>query len=138
MLFWDGQPNGVWNMPYAFNFQNHGVYTPDGKSELTPEDVETYNNAVEAAELAEWIKQPDRWQVYITKNKNNGEWQATNFLGRILGHSVKRKSFRTNLSRNMVAVSFRGTNGANYHGRYGADWSQLCRIRKSKWRKGPC
>jgi hypothetical protein len=70
--------------------------------------------------------------VYIS-SKEDGKLYATNWLGRVLSCGpVSYHSFKTNLSRNIVAVRFRGTNGANYYGRYGADWAQLCRIRKAK------
>jgi hypothetical protein len=118
-------------MPYAYEFKGHGVYTPNGKSELESKDVEAYNNAIETAELDAWMKQPDRWQVYITKLAD-GYHHATTFLGRDLGVIREHRSFQTNISRNMVAIRFKGTNGATYYGRYGADWKQLCRVRKAR------
>src|SRR5262245_43580775 len=130
-------------MPYAMNFEGHGVYTPDGKTnDLQPQDIDEYNKAVETAELAQWAKQPEHWQVYIVPNPKydpnalgsfvETQYIAQTFLGTILAHRVSTNSLRTYLGRNMVAVSVRGTNGANYHGRYGADSSQLWRVRKTK------
>jgi hypothetical protein len=114
-------------MDYAIELQGK-VYTPDGKVELTPEQVAQHNAALASAELAEWAKAPDRWQVYVTKGKR----EVTTWTGEVLGTIIERTAFRTNLSRNIVAIRFRGTNGAVYYGRYGADWSMLCRVRKAK------
>lgn len=113
-------------MPHAFT-HNGQVYTPDGKADMTPDQAAAFNADLERAELATWATCPDRWQVYVTDG-NASTWQGT----LLSAGRVEQHAFRTNISRNMVAIRFKGTNGATYYGRYGADWSQLCRVRKVK------
>ena len=110
---------------YVIEFQGK-QFAPGGKCDVP--NVQDHNAAQTAAELAEWAKCPDRWQVYVTEGKR----EVTTWTGETLGIIIKRTQFRTNISRNVVAIRFRGTNGATYYGRYGADWSQLCRVRKAK------
>lgn len=131
-------------MNYAIEHQGK-VYVPNGKAELAPDQVAAHNAAFASAELAEWAKAPDRWAVYIVKKTDPAyrespcsdkpmTWHmAETFTGERLSEGrVAISRFRTNISRNMVSVRFKGTNGATYYGRYGADWSQLCRVRKAK------
>ena len=106
---------------YAIELQGK-VFTPDGRNDSL--DVANHNAALEAQELAAWDAKPDRWQVYVEGNT------VTTWTGKVLGTIIERSKCRHNISRNMVAIRFRGTNGATYYGRYGADWSQLCRVRK--------
>jgi len=123
---------------YAFEF--HGAtFTPDGKADIA--NAADHNAKVESAELAIWAQAPDRHAVYIVRHEapsiGNGPrvfYAAETWLGTRLDvpGTLTRRAFRTNISRKMVAVRFKGTNGSIYHGRYGADWSQLCRARKAK------
>lgn len=114
-------------MDYAFEHKGK-AFTPDGVKPIA--DIETHNKTLEANELAHWETKPSAWQVYITEK--DGRRLAATWLGTRLGDVVEHRSFRTNVSRNMVSVRIRATNGAVYYGRYGADWSQLCRVRKVK------
>jgi len=108
---------------YAFEHKGK-AYTPN-KTEIG--DSVAHNAALEQAELAEWAARPDRFAVYVGKDD-----RVTTWLGTTLGTIYYRRSFSTNLSRNITTIRFRGTNGASYYGRFGADWSQLCRVRKFK------
>jgi hypothetical protein len=131
-------------MDYAFTHEGK-AFTPN-QTKVGPSEVDAHNAAQEAAELAVWATAPDRFAVYIVKKTdptmralNSAEWKpetwyiATTWRGVQLSKGrVAISRFSTNISRNMVAVRFQGTNGAEYHGRYGADWSQLCRVRKAK------
>jgi hypothetical protein len=114
-------------MSYAISFEDRGVYTPDGKSQLTSAEVDAYNKKIEAAELEHWAAKPDHWQVYVDKTNVVRTW-----LGTALGTILERNTFRGNIARNMTSIRFRGTNGAVYYGRFGSDWSMLCRVRKAK------
>lgn len=105
-------------------------YSPDGRCEVS--DAQKHNTELTQGLLAAWAKCPDRWAVYIFKG-HDGALAATTWTGELLSVGrIEQRSFQTNMSRNMVAIRFRGTNGATYYGRYGADWSQLCRVRKAK------
>lgn len=110
---------------YAFNFDGHGVFTPDGKTNLTPAQAEAHNAKLVEGELSLWATKPDTFAAYVV-GKEIQLWS-----GQKIGDIARLVTFRTNISRNMVAITMRGTNGATYHGRYGADWSQLIRLRKS-------
>ena len=120
-------------MGYAIEFKGK-AFVPGGRAPRldNPAAMEAYNAALEGSELAEWAKQPERFAVYIIERKEGG-MIATTWRGVQLSRGcIEFSTFRTNISRNMVAVRFQGTNGATYYGRYGADWSQLCRVRKAK------
>lgn len=115
---------------YAIKFGDKGTFTPDGKDDSIA-DTDAHNAAVEANELAIWATAPDRWQVYVIAP------DATTWLGVKLNEGrVETSKVRHNMSRNMVAIRFKGTNGATYYGRYGSDRTQLCNIRKAKSHKG--
>ena len=113
-------------MPYAFTF-NGAAYTPDGRApELdAPADTAAYNAAVEAAELEAWAKAPDRFAAYAADGK------IVTWSGKELGRITSRTVYRNNLGK-IAAITAQGSNGATYHGRYGPDWSQLVRLRRSK------
>ena len=113
-------------MDYAIAFQGK-VFTPDGKSEMPSRLVPSHNADLERRELAAWSEAPDAWTVYVTDGRD-----VTNWTGKVLGTIIERNTFRGNIARNMTAIRFRGTNGAVYYGRFGSDWSQLCRVRKAK------
>lgn len=127
---------------YAFEHEGR-TFTPNGSASIA--DVEGHNKEVEQQELAYWATAPEHWQVYIVKHEHptmramgcgNGPetwYMAETWLGTRLSEGrVSISRFSTNLSRNIVAIRFKATNGATYYGRYGADWSQLCRVRKAK------
>lgn len=126
------------NGGYAIEFEGQ-AFTPAGKAPLN--DVEGHNKALEAAELAKWAEQPERWYVYVTATGGNnrpatGSIQrgdkVTTWLGTPLGTIVYARTFHHNFGSRMTSIRFKGTNGAEYAGRFGSDWSQLCRVRKVK------
>lgn len=118
------------DMQYAIQFDGHGTFTPNGKVEMTAEQLKARNAELTAAELAHWATAPDRWQVYIVEKKD--ECIATTFTGEQLSAGpVPRRTFRNNFGGRTTSIRFKATNGATYYGRYGADWS-LCRVRKAK------
>ena len=51
-------------MGYAFEHEGK-IYTPEGYQHgaAVIRGVEAHNAAIEAAELAEWAKKPERWAV---------------------------------------------------------------------------
>lgn len=114
-------------MSYAYNFEGHGVFTPDGKTKMTPQEANDYNAKLETAEFEAWSQKPDRWSVYVDNSMTVHTW-----LGTPLGTIIKRNKYRGNIAHNMTSIRFRGTNGAVYYGRFGSDWSQLCNVRKAK------
>lgn len=114
-------------MDYAFV---HGgkAFTPN-KTALESGEVSAHNAVLESAELVEWSKRPDCWQVYVTNT-----WYVSTWTGVVLGTIIARRSYQNNFGAKIESVRVKATNGAIYYGRYGADWSQLCRVRKAKGR----
>ena len=110
---------------YAFQHEGR-TFTPDG---VAPQivDTEAHNTAVEAAELAEWAKQPERFAAYARRNTIT-TWRGVE-IGRVVWSSMYRNPLTGSWMR---AVRVKGTNGATYSGRYGSDWSQLVRLRRTK------
>lgn len=112
--------------------------TPEGR--VTPGEpvlsAEAHNKEVEARELAEWAKQPDCWHVYVHEPHGTGPDASvrivTTWMGTTLGTITRAHTFRHNFGGRMTTIRFKGTNGATYAGRFGPDWSQLCRVRKVK------
>lgn len=105
------------------------VYTPNGTN-VRPDDNAKRNAEIERAELKEWRTKPDRWAGYVVKGR------FTTWLGTDIGR-VEVTSHWSQWSRHlglctMTAIRVHGTNGAVYHGRYGSDWAQLCRVRRYK------
>lgn len=39
------------NMGYLFNFEGHGVFSPDGKVNISPKEVDAHNKALAEAEI---------------------------------------------------------------------------------------
>lgn len=112
-------------MPYAFNHQGT-IFTPAGKIDMSPTDAEARNAALEAAELDSWRTAPDAFHGYV------GGSSLTTWRGVVLGAIVRRSRHVNNLGARIESITVRGTNGATYHGRYGCDWSQFVRLRKSR------
>jgi hypothetical protein len=110
---------------YAFAF-NGQAFTPEGKAEIP--DPDAHNRALEASELEHWATCPDRFHCYVT----TGRPTVSTWLGAPLGNIIRSTSYRNNLGAAIRHVTIRGTNGACYHGSFGPDWSQFCRIRKMK------
>lgn len=110
-------------MNYAF--EHHGVqFTPDGRTSMTRVQAEERNKALDTAVVAKWQSRPDKFMVYVTGDK------VTTWTGIVLGDVLTARKIGHNMSPNMVALRVRGNNGATYYGRYGADWSQVCRLHK--------
>ena len=109
---------------YAFQHEGR-TFTPDG---VAPAIVDkAHNTAVEAAELAEWAKQPERFAAYMPAQHDYDMARRRDRAGCLVEH-VPQPAYRL-----MDASGSRqGTNGATYSGRYGSDWSQLVRLRRTK------
>lgn len=114
---------------YVVEFEGK-QFDPNGK--VSVPNVSLMNQATEAAELTVWEHKPDRFHGYV---KNN---MVTTWLGTKIGTIVRRSSYRNNLTgTRIVAVTIRGTNGAMYFGRFGADW-EFVRLRKRKTERFQC
>ena len=122
-------------MNYAFEHAG-AVYTPnpDGPGVT---NVNAHNDALEAAELAQWATAPDRFAGYIAETPEPrgvsiNERFLTTWRGVKLGKVIAWRVYRNNLGARVAAVRIRGNNGAEYYGRMGVDWNQLIRLRRAK------
>ena len=112
-------------MDYGFTHEGR-VFTPNGSTVSLAEN-EARNKALEAAELEQWATCPHDFAAYVTNDR-----RVTTWLGTQIGRVVALTTFHNHLTGSrMDCVTVRGTNGAIYRGRYGSDWSQLVRLRKS-------
>src|SRR5258706_12113498 len=111
---------------YIFEHDGSG-YAPEGKVCLLGIIFNEHNKKLEADELLLWATQPEKFQGYIKGDT------VTTWLGTVIGTITKHNIYRNNLGK-ITSITMRGTNGCIYYGRYGSDWSQLCRFRKAKRR----
>jgi hypothetical protein len=100
-------------------------FAPDGRVD-GPVDVQAHNEALETQELALWSTKPELHCAYVTGTK------VATWLGAELGEIKASSVHRNNFGARITCVTVSGNNGATYHGRYGSDWSQLVRLRKSR------
>jgi len=128
---------------YIFRFQDR-YFSPDG--EITDgRDIDAHNTGLEARELAHWQTGPDRFNAYIqedtSKPKPTGDpYRECNFVYRLqavttwtgapLGVITEASAYFNNFGARIACVRIKGTNGAEYYGRFGYDNSQLVRLRK--------
>lgn len=118
-------------MDYAFTHQGK-AYTPNG-TKIEADQADAHNAAIEAAELEAWEAEPDQFCGYITRDKESGRYRLTTWRGVILGAVISSSHSRNNLTGSkMHHVRVRGTNGAEYHGKYGSDWGDLVKLTKCK------
>ena len=116
-------------MNYAFEHAG-AVYTPNPNGPGVT-NVNAHNDALEAAELAQWATAPDRFAGYIVGHSVAQTLET--WRGKRLGVVTEYRLLRgRSFGARMWSVRVRGNNGATYYGRYGADNSQLVRLRKVK------
>lgn len=102
------------------------TFTPDGEiPKLTDAQIDQHNRMIEQAQLANWADQPDKFAAYV-KGQRIQTW-----LGTTIGTITSSRPYRYGLV-NMAAIRVQGSNGAEYHGRYGVDSGELVRLRRCK------
>ena len=122
-------------MNYIVSLQGQ-TFTPDGIVQGV-EDAAAHNAELTRLELAAWALRPDRYCGYVQEETATPRpivgqrLRLTTWMGDLLGHGTVTGVFRNNLTGSRtVSIRVRGTNGATYIGRFGDEWSQLCRIRR--------
>lgn len=64
---------------YVFEFNGHGAFSPDGKVEMTPEQIEQHNSQLALAEL-EAMKQTGKALLYMFRDESGsisvGTWAS--------------------------------------------------------------
>lgn len=114
-------------MDYGFE-HNGAVYTSGKTPNIAAAENAPRNASIEAAELAAWARRPDHFYCYVTP----GSRDVMTWLGTRIGTVESLTRFKTNLSREITAITVRGTNGATYHGRFGSERSYYCKLTKCK------
>lgn len=138
---------------HVFVSAEHGAFSPDGKvSEVTAEEVQAINAAGNAKELAYWAGQPATFApgyFSFPQEETDGKLYRREFSplltgakvstwnGSVIGHVISAKVFSHNFGGRFVALTMRGTNGAEYYGRASWDHGTVIRLRiKSSKRTG--
>jgi hypothetical protein len=119
-------------MNYAFDFTGHGVFTPDGKAEIS--DVDAHNKQLESVEI-EWLKtHPNNLFLYVKQSKPDADWSISTWLGTIVSTGATfgpRRNIGFGYHTYRRAVSAR-IFGVLYHGWYFESSGNYCRLRKAK------
>lgn len=104
------------------------VFSPDGKTNVDPAQVDALNAATDAREVERWKTKPADFCAYYTATVPAVTTWSGTFLGKV---TAQHYSIMPNGSR-ILHIRVRGNNGVNYYGKFGDDWSQLVRLRKLK------
>lgn len=105
----------------------------------TQTDIDARNWATSNAELIAFAQAPMRYAGYVTFDQSTSSRpyrgqgvRLTTWMGDLLGTGTVTGVFRNNLTGSRtVSISIRATNGHTYTGRFGDEWSQLCRVRRA-------
>ncbi len=106
---------------------------------MDTQTIDARNRATSAAELIAFAAAPQAYAGYVTFDQSVSsrpyQGQAvrlTTWMGDLLGTGIVSGVFRNNLTGSRtVAIRIRATNGHTYTGRFGDEWSQLCRVRRA-------
>ena len=108
------------------------VFSPDGNATIDSAEIEKHNAEQEKLDLAHWATKPDRFYAYYTKSEESPNFGnvVVTWLGTRLGDVYYHKrSYMPNGTR-ILHIRVRGTNGAEYYGKFGDDNCQLVRLRR--------
>lgn len=111
---------------YVFNFGGR-VCSPDGAADIDIGDIDEHNQKLDSQVLTDWLEKPDAFGGYVSDDDRFTTW-----LGKTLGRVIITGRYRNNLGATITCLRVLGTNGCDYHGRYGSDWSQFVRVRRTK------
>lgn len=99
---------------YIFNFNGHGAWSPDGKVEMTDEQIEAHNSRVQAMEM-EAMKQTGRAVLYLfsdAKGLSVGTWASKDFQRTPV---IRSRQSSNNWGAQRTDVWFFAT-GSKWHG----------------------
>lgn len=130
---------------YGFNFEG-AVFTPDGRTDTAPSETDRQNKEIEAAEIEDIKKGPDRLFLYVGHKPMEGDpakvygvgqeyWTVQTWLGTFLGWACMGPKCqfpcfgRFPSVRRAVTVRIFGT---LYHGWYFDSSGDYCRLKKAK------
>lgn len=131
------------------HFAGRGVFSPDGKVDLTPEQAAEHNQQQAAQELAHWATKPDTFMpAYYTFPQLELDRPAWLYLrsfhpmlqgasvstwnGAHLGTITDARVYWHNFGGRFVSIRVKGTNGATYYGRASWDNGNVIKLRRVK------
>jgi hypothetical protein len=89
---------------YLIDFKGHGIFSPDGKVEITKEQMDAHNKALADAEIAGLVE--CKVGQYGTLYLINGKVQ--NFLGTVIADKVKFSPSLKQITFFFAGKTFRG------------------------------
>ena len=117
---------------YAFNFQGHGVFTPDGRADGIT-DVDAHNKQLEAQEIERLKTAPEKVFLYV-KVLEHGRADIHTWNGTVVGNAElgPKRQFRCfgpfpSIRRSVTVCLF----GKWYHGWYFESSGDYCRLKRA-------
>src|SRR3954451_252754 len=106
-------------MSHLFNSPGHGVFSPDGKVDITPERAAELNKAAEESELRHWATKPElfapayyRFPQEVEGKPYRSEFHpsctgatVSTWTGAVLGVITSAHVYRHNFGARMVAIT---------------------------------
>jgi hypothetical protein len=123
-------------MEYAFNFKNHGTFTPSGKDDSI-QDADAHNRELERAEIEMLKQHPDKLFLYVKHGTDGYPHSITTWLGTVVNDFGRQTpvfgnkvhvGFGYSYRRSVDCVIF----GVRYVGWYFESSGSYCRLRKAK------
>lgn len=132
------------------HFAGRGVFSPDGKVDLTPEQAAEHNQQQAAQELTHWATKPDTFMpayytfpaVTVARKESCsafypfcgalGDAYVSTWNGARLGMIISARVYWHNFGGRFVSIRVKGTNGATYYGRASWDNGNLIKLRGVK------
>lgn len=132
-------------MEYAFQFNEHGTFTPSGKQDIA--DAEAYNKQLEQIEIAQLMTHPDRLFLYV-KMPDRTQYeidnritplsgaQITTWLGTVVSEKCSVGTYYSCPGFYGQCSKRRPVNctifGVKYYGTYFESSGNYCRLRRAK------
>ena len=115
---------------YLMSFEGKGIYSPDGKVEVTKEQLTEHNNNLQVREL-ETLKKYNKGVLYLTETGNR-EGLVSQWAGNVIARGVPLKKSWHNMAgpngRTDVWFDF---DGSTWHGVNIGD-NQILRVKRNK------
>ena len=117
---------------YLFDFSGKGIFSPNGKVQVTKEEAETHNLLLAEAEWSGMLKH-GRGTIYLSKDAD-GRYHASDWPGihKIPVYGI-RKSFHNMAGKNGRTDVWFKIDGEEWHGVNIGD-NQILRVKKLKKR----
>lgn len=111
---WVDEDTGAW-VGYLFDFKDKGVFSPDGKVEISPEDAKKHNELLSQAEINGLNNcQIGQWGAfYYIRGKGVQTFIGTlvsslvSVHGQVITFTIGTKRFRGRLSKDSALFNFK-------------------------------